>query len=148
MVMAIPPAGNGSVAVEEKEEEEREEEEIKKKHSHENDEVQAQSSEKHFAPPTNQASNQTCPPSSLTSQGLESEQYPSGIRLFIILVAVILSVFLVRVQRPYHIPPALQVTRKSLHRWTLPGSTGYGEFTPRSYLETSLGCRLKKGGRS
>jgi hypothetical protein len=111
MIMAKSPALNGSIAVKEKGNEE-DKEKINKKRSHDSDEAQAQASEKHLAPPADQASAQACAISSPPSEEGKSEQYPSGIRLFIIIVALILSVFLVCIHYPYRISSNLSGDEK------------------------------------
>jgi hypothetical protein len=128
VVMANSPALNGSIAVTKKGDE-KDEEKINKKRSHGNDEAQAQASEKHFAPPADQASVQACTISSPPSEEGKSEQYPSGIRLFIIIVALILSVFLVCVHYPYAFPSPKWRRKADLCRAHL-GSTGHGESPP------------------
>ncbi len=77
------------------EEVEKGKEEIK--HSHENVEAQSQVSEKNLPP-----SPDSSP--SPSEQEEKNEQYPGGIRLVIIIVALILAVFLVRVQCPFLFP--------------------------------------------
>lgn len=103
MVLAIPPAANGSFAVEEKVQEEKDER--IKNCSRGDDETQAQSLEKHLASPADNDSDQACSASTSSFTEVKSEGYPSGIRLFIIIVALILSVFLVCVPGSYLLRP-------------------------------------------
>jgi hypothetical protein len=117
--MAMSPAGSGSGPVEEKkdggkkgEEEKLQEEKLQKKHSHANDEAEAKASEKHLAPPADQASDQARCPSPPPCEGGKSEHYPGGIRLFIIIVALILSVFLVCMNCRYRLPFPLRNNEK------------------------------------